>query len=266
MNKPGLAMRCTPTVSKPAIVIAAATLAATVALVAIFATAKPSEAQDTNIVTIEPIEVGFGAVQVGTDSQTRTIYVRNPGSELLSLQLGLDVLEGSLAEFDLGVNSIGDVLTIGPGGETTLQVRLTPTSSGQKLADLTFTPIGGTGPVASVDLGGTATPDDPLTQPGVADQCTIAGTNQGETITGTEGRDVICARGGNDKVDGRGANDKMFGGFGNDRIKDKLGRDRAFGQGGRDRLITKDGKPRDLVKGGSGKDRARVDKGDKKKL
>lgn len=262
-------------------VVLAATFTA-LALLLTFATAKPSEAQDTRI-TVDPITIGFGADQVdATATINRIIILTNDGSTALQVG-GLDadinptlaglnpgdfILLDEVIDPITGLPLLGENLTsgvtLGAGETVQLQVQFKASAEGTRNAVLELADSVGT-VLQNVSLTGSGTTTDPFAQPG-AEGCTIVGTNNGETITGTEGRDVICAQGGNDKVDGRGGNDKIFGGFGNDRLRDKNGRDRLFGQGGKDRLNVKDGKPRDLVKGGSGKDRAAIDKKDKKKL
>jgi hypothetical protein len=77
--------------------ISAAMLVATLtALLAVFVLAKPSGAQQTDIVTVKPSEVGFGAVQVGTDREdllVREIYVRNTGDS--RVRVGIAALGGT---------------------------------------------------------------------------------------------------------------------------------------------------------------------------
>jgi Ca2+-binding RTX toxin-like protein len=261
--------------------ISAAMLAATLAaLLAVLVLAKPSGAQ-TDIITVEPTEVGFGAVQVGTDSEVREIYVRNTGDSRVRLGLdllGLDLADFELVGYDLG-DPNGDILRIGAGQTETLTVKFTPLTPGEKLATLNLNVAGTT---TEVDLSGTGTPTDPTQQPG-AQGCTIVGTNNSEVLTGTPRRDVICALGGSDRVSAMAGNDKVRGGRGNDavrsskgrdtlkggvggdRLTDKAGRrgDRLFGQGGKDRLNTKDGKRGDLLNGGPRRDKAFKDRGDR---
>jgi Ca2+-binding RTX toxin-like protein len=69
---------------------------------------------------------------------------------------------------------------------------------------------------------------------GVADACTIVGTNKSEVIVGTSGDDVICARGGNDVVLGRGGNDLIIGGNGHDLLHGNRGYDQLVGGSGFD--------------------------------
>jgi len=69
---------------------------------------------------------------------------------------------------------------------------------------------------------------------GVADACTIVGTNKSEVIIGTRGDDVICALGGNDVVFGRGGNDLIIGGNGWDLLYGGRGFDTLIGGNGFD--------------------------------
>jgi hypothetical protein len=54
-------------------VIAVALAAALVTLLAVLILAKPSRAQDTPLITVEPTEVGFGAVEVGRGDSSLTL-------------------------------------------------------------------------------------------------------------------------------------------------------------------------------------------------
>jgi hypothetical protein len=69
---------------------------------------------------------------------------------------------------------------------------------------------------------------------GVADACTIEGTNKSEVIIGTRGDDVICALGGNDVVFGRGGDDLIIGGNGWDLLYGNRGYDTLVGGNGFD--------------------------------
>jgi hypothetical protein len=69
---------------------------------------------------------------------------------------------------------------------------------------------------------------------GVADACTIVGTNKSEVIIGTRGDDVICALGGKDIVLGRGGNDLIVGGNGWDLLYGNRGYDQLVGGSGFD--------------------------------
>jgi hypothetical protein len=243
--------------------ISAAMLAAlTAALLAIFVLAKPSGAQETPILTVEPTEVGFGAVAVGTTGDpVRTIYIRNTSGARLVIG-GIDILGANAGDF-----SLVDPLPVGGiildrDGTYELEVAFTPSANGTRVAELGFDVVGGGTNVPTVNLTGTGVSDPPTNQPG-AQGCDIVGTNRGERLTGTPDPDVICALGGGDRVNGLGANDVMRGGKGNDRITDKAGRDRLIGQSGRDRLNARDGSRGDLLKGGPRKDRVFKDRGDR---
>jgi Ca2+-binding RTX toxin-like protein len=233
-------------------------------LLAIFAFGERSQAAETNIVTVSPADVGFGAIQVGQNSETRTIYVTNTGQTELQLQLDiLDLLGLPTTDFEIVNPPLGNILTVAPGGVSTVQVRFSPDANGVQLAELGFTAVGSSVALQSVGLDGTGTDNDPLVQPGVQSDCTIVGTPRGERLTGTTGRDTICALGGPDKVNGQLASDKMRGGGGSDRIKDTAGRDKLYGQGGRDWLNARDAHRRDLLVGGAKRDTIIKDKGDR---
>lgn len=182
------------------------------------------------------------------------------------MQFNLALLDlGGLptSNFSLVNPPAGNVLTLAPGSESTLQVRFSPTATGAQVAELDFTAMGGGDAPPSVSLDGTGTNTDPLTQPGVQSDCTIVGTPGGDRLTGTAGQDVICALGGADKINGQGARDVMRGNGGRDRIKDTSGRDKLLGQGGKDRLNARDGHRRDVLIDGPKRDRIVKDKGDR---
>jgi len=240
-----------------AIVVLATILAA---LLVAFVAARPSEAADP-IVVVEPTEVGFGAVEVGQDSKTNTIYVRNNGDT--TLNLGLDILGVSLADFELVGHSLGDVLTIAPGTSEPVQIKFSPSGPGESLATLNLTTLADPLNPVEVDLSGTGITQNPNQQPEAQANCDITGTPGRDVLTGTPQRDVICGLGGRDSINGRGANDIERGGSGNDRMIDKKGKDKLLGQGGRDRLNTRDHHRGDLLKGGARKDSAIKDKGDR---
>jgi hypothetical protein len=242
-----------------ALVLLGATLAA---LLVAFVAAKPSEAQETPILTVGQTEVGFGAVEVGTTGDpVRTITIRNTsGGELL---LGPVTLLGTDAGQFSVLNPIPvGGLTLSRDATYDLQVAFSPTTNGTKVAELGFQVVGSGATLPTVDLTGTGVSEPPTNQPG-AQGCDIVGTPQGETLTGTPNPETICGLGGNDKIDGLGANDILKGGSGRDRITDKAGKDKLLGQRGRDRLDAKDGARGDLLKGGGGKDRAAKDREDK---
>jgi Ca2+-binding RTX toxin-like protein len=262
-------------------VVLAATL---VALLAVFILAKPSGAQVVDpavTLTVDPVEVGFGAVLVDGSVATRTITVTNNSSAPITIGgVKLTGDAGEILDFSTNIDPATG-LTIAGGGTTgTFTVSFDPSVEGTRDATLTLleglldgavlTLTGETiklidtagNTVTGINLSGTGSQTDPFTQPG-AQGCTIVGTPQGETLTGTRARDIICGLGGADKINGLRNNDLLKGGSGNDRITDKKGKDRLFGQGGRDRLNAKDGQRGDVLKGGGGKDRAAKDKGDR---
>jgi Ca2+-binding RTX toxin-like protein len=243
------------------VVLIAATLAA---LLVAFVAAKPSQAEP--LLKVNPTEVGFGAVEVGTGEQLRTITITNNGDTdavIGAIQLG----GADAGQFTLpGLSIPGTGLTLAPGESTTVDVGFSPTGAitdpQRFLSELRITSL--TNDVLrTVNVEGIATPNPPNTQPGAQPDCDITGTNQGEVLTGTPAADVICGLGGADRINGLGSNDVMRGGSGNDRIMDKAGTDKLLGQGGRDRLNAKDRVGGDLLKGGGGKDRAVKDKKDK---
>jgi Ca2+-binding RTX toxin-like protein len=259
--------------------IAVALAATLVALVTVFVIAKPSGAQDTTV-TIEPTEVGFGAVEVDADAEKRTISITNTGDTTLRIG-GVDFSGTDADDFDL-VTTIDSLrgLRVGVGDTVTLVVSFDPLTTGAKEATLILN-----------DLLGQAIPGAPqvnITGTGVTTQpnapgCDIVGTNNGEVLTGTPNSEVICALGGNDRVSALGGNDKVRGGRGNDRVRsskgidtliggagadritDKAGRrgDKLFGQRGRDTLNAKDGRRGDVLNGGPQRDRAFKDRGDR---
>lgn len=239
-----------------AIVVLALTLAALlVALVA----ARPSEAAES--ITIDPSNIGFGAVTLSADAQTRTVTITNNGLAAITI--------GSIDYSGLPGTEIGTFETlIGPGGllvgagqTATLDVDFDPATTGFKQATGTIKDLLGVEIVGAPTLvvSGTGVTTQPA---GAPSDCTIVGTNSGERLTGTSGKDVICALGGADRVFGRGSGDIERGGSGNDLISDKMGRDKLLGQGGKDRLNARDG-GRDLLKGGGRNDRCAKDKRDR---
>ena len=245
--------------------ISAAMLVATLAaLLALFVLAKPSQAQDTTV-TIEPTEVGFGAVEVNADAEKRTISITNTGDTTLRIG-GVDFSGTDADDFDL-LTAIDPLkgLRVEVGDTATLEVSFDPLTTGAKEATLILNNLlGQTIPGApQVNITGTGISTAPNAQPGAQPNCDITGTPKGEVLTGTPNRDVICALGGNDRVNGLGANDKLFGGKGNDRITDKAGKDRLIGQSGRDRLNARDRARGDILKGGPARDRAIKDRGDR---
>jgi Ca2+-binding RTX toxin-like protein len=263
--------------------IAVALAAALVALVTVFVLAKPSGAQDNPLITVEPTEVGFGAVEVGTTGDpVRTIYIRNTSGARLEIG-GIDILGANAEDFDLvDPLPVGGII-LDRDGTYELEVAFTPSANGTRVAELGFNVVGGPGTnVPTVNLSGTGTQEPPTNNPRNR-RCTIVGTSSGEVLTGTPRADVICGGGGNDKVNALGGNDTVKGGSGNDRIQssqgidrlnggagadritDKAGRrgDRLFGQGGTDVLNAKDRRGGDLLVGGSERDRAFKDRGDR---
>lgn len=245
--------------------ISAAMLAATLAaLLAVFVLAKPSQAEATTV-TVEPTQVGFGAVMVSADPETRTITIRNTGTTALVIG-GVDITGTNADDFSLAT-TIDPLkgLTVRAGDVATLDVNFDPLTEGVKNATLTLNDLlGGTVPGApQVSLTGAGTTVDPNFQQGAQADCTITGTNNGEVLTGTPGSDIICGLGGNDKIKPLGGKDVTRAGSGKDRVTDKAGKgDKLLGQRGGDRLNARDGN-RDLLKGGGGKDRCVKNKGDR---
>jgi Ca2+-binding RTX toxin-like protein len=243
-------------------ILLAATLVALAALLAAFVLAKSSEAQETNIITVGPLDVGFGAVEVGTTSDpVRTIFIRNTSGALLTIN-DVSILGTNASDFTLVDPIPAGGIVLDRDGEYGLDIEFTPSANGTRVAELTLQVLGGGTNLPTVNLSGTGVNQPPTSQP-EAQGCDIVGTNNGETLTGTPNPDVICGLGGNDKINGLGANDVMKGGSGNDRITDKDGKDKLLGQSGKDRLNARDGQGGDLLKGGGSKDRAAKDKKDK---
>lgn len=242
-----------------AIVVLAAVLAA---LLFSLTLPRSSEAQAVDpLIRVNPIDVGFGAVEVGTTGDpVRTITIRNTSGGALTLG-GINLLGADAGQFSI-VNPIPVTgLTLGRDATYDLQVAFSPTTNGTKVADLGFQVLGSGATSPTVNLTGTGTDEPPTNQPG-GQGCTIVGTDNGETLTGTPGQDIICGLGGGDKINGLRANDSLRGGGGNDKIKDTRGKDRLLGQGGRDRLSARDGN-RDILKGGKRNDQCAKDKRDR---
>lgn len=239
-----------------AIVVLAITLAT---LLVIFMAARPSAAAQT--VTINPSNIGFGAVTLSAAPDSRTVTITNNG--LSAIKIGSIDYSGLLGtETGTFTTSIGPGgLLVGAGRTATLDIDFNPATAGFKQAigtikDLSGVKIEG---APQVTVSGTGVTTKPA---GAPSNCTIIGTNRGELLTGTSGKDVICARGGADRVFGRGSGDVERGGPGNDRITDKNGKDKLLGQGGKDRLNARDGH-RDVLKGGRKNDRCAKDKKDR---
>ena len=237
--------------------------AALAALLLALVVAKPSGAQETPILTVEPSSVDVGNVQVGADPATQTVTVKNTGTTALVLG-GVEILGVDSGAFSTDINP-DTGLTVGAGESATFTVSFDPVKTGLQTAQLTFNKVTD---LLGNTVSGVEAPTVSLTGQGVSanpagSNCTITGSNNGETLRGTAGKDVICALGGVDRINGLGANDVLRGGRGNDRITDRAGRDKLLGQGGRDRLNARDGSRGDLLKGGAGKDRAFKDRGDR---
>ena len=242
-----------------AIVVFALILAA---LLVAFVAARPSEAADAQTVTVNPSDIGFGAVTLSADPQTRTVTITNNGLAAITIgSIDYSGLPGTeLGTFTTAIGPGG--LVVGAGQAATLDVDFDPVTAGFKQATGTIKDLLGVEIEGAPQLvvSGTGVTTQPA---GAPSDCTIFGTNNGETLTGTSGKDVICALGGADRVFGRGSGDVERGGKGNDLISDQSGRDRLLGQSGRDRLNARDGQRRDILKGGGGRDRCAEDKRDR---
>jgi Ca2+-binding RTX toxin-like protein len=254
-------------------VLLAATLLALASLLAAFVLAKPSGAQ-TQTITVNPSEVGFGAVEVSANPETRTISIKNTGATTLVIG-GVDISGTNAGDFSLAttIDPLNG-LSVGAGDAVTLDVNFDPATAGAKEAILTLNDLLGQAiPGApQINISGTGVTVAP---PAPAD-CDIVGTDNGETLTGTPDDDVICALGGNDQVNGLGGSDTLRGGRGKDRLVDTTASrsptnpsapeaDKLFGETGRDRINSKDGDGADMVNGGPQRDRIRKDKGDQGK-
>jgi Ca2+-binding RTX toxin-like protein len=267
-------------------------LAAILAVVLAFSVfAKPSGAQGVQI-TVEPTTVGFGALEVTANPETRTITIRNTGTT--DVEIGgasttitgpdagdfdllsevLDTLTGDpLLDPDTGLPAdLSAGVTVGAGDAVDLQVNFDASAEGTRDAVLELTDTADT-LIQEINLTGTGTANDPNLQPGAQQDCTVTGTNNGETLTGTSGDDIICALGGRDRVNGLGGSDTIRGGGGNDRLVDPSANpnptstssteaDRLNGETGKDRINSRDGAGDDVVNGGPGRDRIKKDKGD----
>ena len=262
-------------------VIAVALAATLVVLVAVFALAKPSGAQETPLLTVNPSSVDVGNVQVGADPATQEITITNTGDTALVLG-GVEILGVDSGAFSTSIDTTG--LTVAAGETATFTVSFDPVKTGLQTAQLTFNSVTD---LLGNAVSGVEAPKVSLTGQGVSANpagsgCTITGGNNSERLRGTPGRDVICALGGNDRVSALAGNDRVKGGKGNDvvwsskgrdtlvggagadRLTDKVGRrgDKLYGQGGVDTLTTRDGKRGDLLVGGPRRDKAIKDRGD----
>jgi Ca2+-binding RTX toxin-like protein len=242
------------------IVLLAAMLAALTAL-AILDHPRSSEAQETQTVTINPSDIGFGAVELTASPETRTVSVTNTGTT--SITIGSVDFSGLLGTGTANITAVlgPGGLTVGAGETKVFDVSFDPLTAGftqvtGTLKDLSGVEIQG---APQVTVSGTGVAATPAGSP----NCTIVGTGRGETLTGTSNHDVICGMGGNDRINGLGGNDVERGGMGNDRIIDHKGKDKLLGQGGRDSLNSRDHARGDVLKGGGGKDRAVKDRKDR---
>jgi Ca2+-binding RTX toxin-like protein len=263
-------------------IVAAMLVATLAALLAVFALAKPSGAQDAQII-VEPVTVGFGADEVdgsATIQESSVTITNNTGADVVIGGLNGDInLSDLTGDFDVlsevrdaltGVPLPGDLttgVTLGDGETAELQLTFTASAQGTREAVLELTDNAGN-LIQNVDLTGTGITVDPSTQPGVTPDdrragCTKFGTPGNDTLTGTAGRDVICALSGNDKIKALGGKDVTRAGPGKDRATDKSGlRDKLLGQKGNDTLNAKD-RNRDLLNGASGRDKCAKNRGDK---
>ncbi len=244
-------------VSGTIVVLAAAVAALLIALVV----ARPSEAADQTV-TVNPSDIGFGAVTLSADTQTRTVTITNDG--LSDITIGSVDFSGLL-----GVDSGTFTTSIGPGGllvgagqTATLDINFDPVTTGFKQATGTLKDLSGVSieGAPQIVVSGTGVTTEPA---GAPSGCTIVGTGRGETLTGTPQHDVICGLGGADKINGLGANDVLKGGNGKDRITDHNGKDKLLGQRGSDTLNSRDHHRGDILKGGPRKDKAIKDKRDR---
>ncbi len=251
-----VAGRVSPAVKATTVALVAVALA--VVLAALFAFAKPAQTQEQTII-IEPTQIGFGAVEVSANAQTRTVTISNNGTIDLVIG-GVDILGTNADAFGLATTISPEGLIVGAGDVATFDVSFDPLTEGAQSATLTLTDLlGNILPGApSVDLSGTGVTVLP---PADAD-CSIRGTDSDEVLTGTPGNDVICALGGNDTVDGMAGDDIIKGGNGGDTLVGGSGKDRLLGQSGKDVLNARDNAKGDFLKGGPGKDRFVKDRGD----
>ncbi len=219
---------------------------------------KYAEAQDSQTIALGAAEVGFGAVTLDADTQSRTVTITNNGDTRLTFG-GMD--SGTLETGTFTTSLDTERLVSGAGETGTFQIFFDPVTSGYE--EVTGTLLGASGVTIEgapqVVVSGTGV----TTQPGARRDCTIVGTRRGEVLTGTRGADVICALAGRDRVNGMKGNDKLRGGAHKDRLIDTAGTDRLNGQDGPDALNTRDGKRGDVLKGGSGRDRAIKDRMDR---
>jgi hypothetical protein len=87
-------------------------------------------------ITVSPLSINFGSVNIGSSSNPQIITVRNDGTANLSI--GSIALTGTNpSEFSKSIDACsGQILT--PGGSCTSQIMFSPTSAGSKAATLSI--------------------------------------------------------------------------------------------------------------------------------
>jgi hypothetical protein len=132
-----------------------------VALLEVLIHAKPSGAQDTPLITVEPTEVGIGAVQVGFTDE-RPVYIRNTSGTRLVIG-GIEILGDDKGDFSL-VNPIPATgIELDPEGTYELQVEFAPSANGTRVAELGFDVLGSGATLPTVNLTGTGVQEPPKT-------------------------------------------------------------------------------------------------------
>jgi hypothetical protein len=111
----------------------------------------------TAAIGITPTALNFGAIQEQVTSFTYTVYVRNAGTEYVTLTSG--AASGDFAFSGGSCGFYGNLLA--PGASCYVSVSLTPTAAGARTGTLTLTTSAG---VTTAALTGTGSAAAPLTQ------------------------------------------------------------------------------------------------------
>jgi hypothetical protein len=120
-----------------ALVLSASLVAA---LTALLLTTKYAEAQDSQTIALRAAEVGFGAVTLDADTQSRTVTITNNGDTRLTFG-GMD--SGTLETGTFTTSLDTERLVPGAGETGTFQVFFDPVTSGYE--EVTGTLLGASG-------------------------------------------------------------------------------------------------------------------------
>jgi uncharacterized repeat protein (TIGR01451 family) len=144
--------------------------------------------------------------------------------------------------------------TIASGASATVEIKVTPKSTGQLVNSVT---VSATEPdplsANNTDTETTTVIEPPPPPTCGGQEATILGTEGDDQLTGTAKKDVFVALGGNDVILGLGGDDLVCGAAGNDTVKGAAGNDAIRGGGGND--VLKGGDGNDALRGGGGLDR-----------